>query len=110
MSAGGGSFGELGSLLKQAQQMQRDLDKVRAELRERTVQGTAGGGMVQVEVTGDRRVTRIDIAPEVVAEGDKAQIEELVLAALRDGIGKAARLAEETMGKVTGGVNLPGLF
>jgi hypothetical protein len=105
-----GSFGELGSLLKQAQQMQRDLDKARAELRERSVEGLAGGGLVKVLVTGDRQVTKVEIAPEALADRNKEELEELLLAALRDGIGKAKKLAEETMGRVTGGVNLPGLF
>jgi DNA-binding YbaB/EbfC family protein len=105
-----GSFGELGSLLKQAQKMQRDLDKVREELRSSVVEGTAGAGAVRVEVTGDRQVTKVEISAETLADCDKQEIEDLVLAALRDGIGRASKLAEETMGKVTGGVNLPGLF
>jgi hypothetical protein len=105
-----GSFGEMGSLLKQAQEMQRELDRVRAELRAKTLEGTAGGGVVKVWVTGDRQVTRVEISPEVFRERDKALLEDLVLAALRDGIGKATRLAEESLAKVTGGMNLPGLF
>ena len=105
-----GSFGEMGSLLKQAQQMQRDLDRVREELRTRTVEGTAGGGAVRVLVSGDRRIGKIEIADEVVAAGDRAALEDLVLAALRDGVDKAAAMAEEAMARVTGGVNLPGLF
>lgn len=105
-----GSFGEMGSLLKQAQEMQRELDRVRAELRARTFEGTAGGGVVKVWVTGDRQVTKVEIAPEVIKDGDKALIEELLLAALRDGIGRATRMAEESLAKVTGGMKLPGLF
>ncbi len=105
-----GSFGEMGSLLKQAQQMQRDLDRVREELRTRTVEGSAGGGAVRVLVTGDRQVAKVEIADEVVAAGDRAMVEDLVLAALRDGVAKAATMAEEAMARVTGGVNLPGLF
>ncbi len=104
------SFGELGSLLKAAQQMQRDLDKVREELKNTTVEGVAGGGAVRVLVTGDRQVTKIDLAPELFAKPDKGLIEDLLLAALRDGIGKASRMSSEQMGKVTGGINLPGLF
>jgi DNA-binding YbaB/EbfC family protein len=105
-----GSFGEMGSLLKQAQEMQRELDRVRNDLRTRTFEGSAGGGVVKIWVTGDRQVTKVEIAPEVVKDGDKALIEELVLAALRDGIGKATRMAEESLAKVTGGMKLPGLF
>ena len=105
-----GSFGEMGSLLKQAQEMQRELDRVRSELRAKLLEGSAGGGVVKVWVSGDRQVTRIEIAPELIKSGDKAMLEELVLAALRDGIGKATKLAEESLAKVTGGMNLPGLF
>ena len=105
-----GSFGDMGNLLKQAQHMQRELDRVREELRNTTVQGTAGGDAVRVEVTGDRRVTGLQISPEAVETGDVAALEDLVLAALRDGMGKAQKLAEESMGRVTGGMNRPGLF
>jgi hypothetical protein len=104
------NFGELGSLLKQAQKMQRDLDKAREELKSSTVEGMAGAGAVRVLVTGDRQVTEIEISDEALSTCDKEALEELILAALRDGIGRASKLAEETMGKVTGGVNLPGLF
>jgi len=105
-----GSFGEFGSLLKQAQKMQRELDRVREELRQTTCEGSAGGGAVRVLVTGDRQVTRVEISEEVLATGDKALIEDLVLSALRDGGEKAGQLAREAIAKVTGGVNLPGLY
>ena len=105
-----GSFGEFGSLLKQAQEMQRELDRVRAELRNTTCEGTAGGGAVRVRVTGDRQVTKVEISQELLEQGDKALLEDLILGALRDGTEKAGKLAREAMGKVTGGVNLPGLF
>ena len=103
-----GSFGELGSLLKQAQQMQRDLDKVREELRNITVEGSAQG--VRVLVAGDRQISKVEISDELMASGDRSVIEDLLLIALKDGVTKASKLAEEKMGKVTGGVNLPGLF
>lgn len=104
------SFGEFGSLLKQAQEMQRELDRVREELRNTTVEGSSGGGAVRVSVTGDRSVVAITIQPEVLAQSDKSLLEDLILSALRDGNARAARLAEERLGKVTGGVRLPGLF
>jgi hypothetical protein len=105
-----GSFGELGSLLKQAQQMQRDLDKVREELRARTVEGSAGGGAVKVTVTGDRQVTRVEISDAIARSGDRAMLEDLVLGALRDGLTKSAKMSAEAFGRVTGGLSLPGLF
>lgn len=104
------SFGEFGSLLKQAQEMQRELDRVREELRNTTVEGSAGGGAVKVSITGDRNVAAISIAPEALAQADKALLEDMILSALRDGNARAAKLAEERLGKVTGGVRLPGLF
>ncbi len=105
-----GSFGELGSLLKQAQEMQRALDKVRNELKSKSVEGSSGGGAVRVFVTGDRQVTKVEISDDALKSASKAELEELLLLALKDGIGKAGRMAEEALGKVTGGVNLPGLF
>lgn len=104
------SFGEFGSLLKQAQEMQRELDRVREELRNTKVTGTAGGGAVVVEVTGDRSVASIAISQEALDQADKALLEDLILSALRDGNARASKLAEERLGKVTGGVRLPGLF
>lgn len=105
-----GSFGDMGSLLKQAQQMQRELDRVREELKSRTVEGTAGGGAVRVLVSGDRSVTKVEIAQELLSRPDKALLEDLVLGALRDGHAKATRMSNEAMAKVTGGIQLPGLF
>jgi DNA-binding YbaB/EbfC family protein len=104
-----GPLGELGGLLKQAQQMQRDLDRAREQLAAITVEGSAGGGAVRVVVTGDRKVTKIEISDEALAQSDKEMLEDLILAAVRDGIEKASRLAEEALGKITGGLNLPGL-
>lgn len=105
-----GPMGEMSSLLKQAQQMQKDLDKARAELSVLEVEGTAGGGAVRITVTGDRMVKGVHISDEAFAARDKAMLEDLVQAALRDGLGRAHALAEERMGRVTGGVNLPGFF
>ena len=105
-----GAFGDMGSLLKQAQQMQRELDRVREELKTRTVEGTAGGGAARVTASGDRTVVKVELSAELLARPDKTLLEDLVLAATRDAQAKAARLAAEAMAKVTGGIQLPGLF
>ena len=105
-----GSFGDMGSLLKQAQQMQRELDRVREELKEAVVVGTAGGDAIRIEISGDRRVRAVEISPDVVAGGDVSTLEDLVLAAMRDALDKAEALAKESMGRVTGGMNLPGML
>lgn len=105
-----GSLGDMGSLLKQAQQMQRELDRVREELKTAVVEGTSGGGAVRVRVTGDKNVQEVRIAPEVVQGGDVEALEDMVLAALNDGLRKADDLANEARARITGGIDLPGIF
>jgi DNA-binding YbaB/EbfC family protein len=105
-----GAFGDMGNLLKQAQQMQRELDRAREELRSAKVEGSSGGGAVRAEVNGDGQVTRIHIRPEALEAKDASAMEALVLAAVRDGIDKAQALREERLSRLTGGLNLPGLL
>ena len=105
-----GSLGDMGNLLRQAQEMQRELDRVKEDLRNHTVEGTAGGGVVRIELTADRlEVRRVELAPEVLG-ADRGMLEDLVLTALRDALRKAEQHANESMSKITGGLNLPGLF
>jgi hypothetical protein len=105
-----GSFGEMGNLLKQAQEMTRQLDRAREELRTTIVTGTSGQGQVSVDATGEGLIVKISIKPELVTAGAAPRIEELVLAAAREAITKAHALREERLSRVTGGLNLPGLF
>lgn len=105
-----GSFGDMGNLLKQAQQMQRELDRAKDELQKTIVTGTAGGGVVRVDATGEGMVARVAIKPEAIASGDASMLEDLVLAATRDALSKAREMREERMGRVTGGLNLPGIL
>lgn len=104
-----GSFGEMGNLLKQAQQMQRELDRVRKELGLKQVEGSAGGGAVRVRVDGNGQVTELQIEDALVS-GDRGLLRDTILAAVRDGIQKANALRETEMSKVTSGLNLPGIF
>ncbi|MBL8862696.1 MAG: YbaB/EbfC family nucleoid-associated protein [Planctomycetes bacterium] len=101
-----GSFGEMGNLLKQAQEMQRQLERVREEVKTLRVVGRAGGDAVRVEVDGDGAVLRVWITPD--ASSDARLLEELVLAAARDAQGRAALERQARMGKVMGGLPLPG--
>jgi hypothetical protein len=105
-----GTFGEMGNLLKQAQQMQRELDRAREELSKARVEGSAGGGAVKVEVSGDGMVQKVSIKPEIVAQNDATMLEETVFAAIRDALQRATTLRDERMAKVTGGLNLPGIL
>jgi nucleoid-associated protein EbfC len=105
-----GTFGEMGNLLKQAQEMQRELDRAREELRNSRVDGTAGGGAVRVEVSGEGLVLKVHIKPDVVRTGEAPMLEDLMLAALRDGLARAHQMREERLARVTGGLNLPGIL
>jgi hypothetical protein len=105
-----GTFGDMGNLLKQAQEMHKQLEKAREELRKATVEGSAGGGVVRVVVNGEGMLTRITLQRELAASGDPSLIEAAVLAAVRDGLTKAAALREERLARISGGLSLPGLF
>ena len=101
-----GTFGEMGNLLQQAQQMQREIDRAREELKKARIEGSAGGG-VRVEVDGEGMIARVSIQPDATA--DVRLLEEMVLFALRDAQARAAKMRDERLGKVMGGLPLPGL-
>lgn len=98
------------SMMKQAQQMQNKMQQVQAELEEREVEATAGGGMVKVVVTGKKLVKSIEIKEEVVDPDDVEMLQDLVQAAVNEALEQAEQMVQEEMGKVTGGLNLGGLF
>ena len=105
-----GGMGNIGDLMKQAQRMQKDLSRVQDDLKERVVEGTAGGEMVKVLVNGASEIVAVKLAKEVVDPDDLEMLEDLILAAANQGIKKSKELAQSEMGKVTGGLDLPGLF
>ena len=94
-------------LMQQAQQMQQRMQEMQAALAARVVTGTAGGGMVSVEVDGQGTVRRVKIDPTVVNASDVEMLEDLVLVAMTEAQRKAKDVAAEEMGKLTGGLNLP---
>jgi DNA-binding YbaB/EbfC family protein len=96
--------------MKMIQQMQNRMMKIQEELEETIVQGTAGGGVVTVEVTGQREMKSIKIDPSAVDPEDVEMLEDLVLAAVTDAMDKAAKLNEEKMSALTGGMKIPGLM
>jgi DNA-binding YbaB/EbfC family protein len=95
-------------LMKQAQKMQNEVARVQEELKEKQVEGVAGGGMVRVQANGAQEIISISIDPEVIDPEDKEMLEDLVLAAVREALSAAQELASREMGKVTGGMGLPG--
>ncbi|GIW43648.1 MAG: nucleoid-associated protein, YbaB/EbfC family [Candidatus Binatia bacterium] len=101
-------IGSLGDIFAQAQELQKRLAKVQEEVAALTVQATAGGGMVTVEMNGKLEVIRVTIDPQVVASGDVEMLEDLVKAAVNQAIHKAQQAVAEEMRKVTGGLKIPG--
>jgi hypothetical protein len=100
----------MGELLKQAQQFQQKLTEIQQELGNRTVTGTAGGGMVTATFNGRSELTGIAIEREAVNPDDIELLQDLVASAVNDGLVKAKELGKAEMGKLTGGMNIPGLF
>jgi nucleoid-associated protein EbfC len=104
------SVGGMGNLLKQAQEMQARMAKIQEELGQKTVQGSAGGGMVQVTINGQFNLTALQIEPSVIKADEKEMLEDLILAAVNDGMRKAREMASAEMAKLTGGFKIPGLM
>ena len=104
------SVGGMGNLLKQAQEMQARMAKIQEELGQKTVQGSAGGGMVQVTVNGQFNLTEVKIEASVINADEKEMLEDLILAAVNDGMRRARDLVSTEMSKITGGFKIPGLM
>ncbi len=102
----------LGNMMRQAQQMQKRMAQVQEELASKTVEATAGGGMVRCVVTGKQEVRSLTIEREVVDPDDVEMLQDLVLAAVNEGIKKSQEMVSEEVGRIAGGMglNLPGLF
>lgn len=104
-----GFGGDMGSLLKQAQEMQRRVQEAERALAERVVEGSAGGGAVKVSLSGTLDVKAVAIRKDVVDPGEVDALEDLVTAAMRQAVRAALELKATEMAKVTGGMNLPGM-
>lgn len=102
--------GNMNNMMKQVQKMQQDMANLQAELEEKEVEATAGGGAVKVIATGKKTILSIKIDPEVIDEDDIEMLEDLVLAAVNEAIAKAEEMVNSEMGKITGGMNIPGLM
>ena len=99
----------MGSLLKQAQKIQAEMARVQEELSHKTVEASAGGGMVTVVANGKHEIISIKIDPEVVKLEDMEMLQDLVVAAVNEALKKAQEMIAQEMGKITGGLNIPGL-
>ncbi len=100
----------LGDLMKQAQAMQEKIAKLQAEAANKTVEGSAGGGMVVVTANGRQEIVKIKIAPEVINPQDPEMLQDLVTAAANDALRRSRELMTDELKGLTGGLPIPGLF
>ena len=105
----GGMPGNMNNLMKQAQKMQRQMEEAQKELEEKEITAAAGGGAVEVTVSGKREITKVKLSEEVVDPDDIEMLEDLVAAAVNATVKQVDETAEAEMGKLTGGMNIPGL-
>jgi nucleoid-associated protein EbfC len=103
-------MGNMGGMMKQVQKMQKDMAKLQGELEEKEVEITAGGGAVKVIANGKKELVAIEIDKDVVDPDDVEMLQDLVLAATNEALRKAEKMVSEEMQKITGGMNIPGLF
>jgi len=100
----------MGDMLRQAQMMQKKMQEIQEDMGKRTVEATAGGGMVTVVATGSQDIVSIAIDKTVVDPGDVEMLQDLVLAAVNDALKKAREMQQSEMAALTGGLKIPGMF
>jgi len=103
------NFGNMGQMMKQVQKMQKEISRLQQQLEERTVEATAGGGVVKVTVNGKQEVLEVELAPEVVDPEDIEMLQDLIIAATNEALREAQDMVNREMAKITGGLNIPGL-
>ncbi|HLT57980.1 MAG TPA: YbaB/EbfC family nucleoid-associated protein [Limnochordales bacterium] len=99
----------MAKMMRQVQKMQQEMARVQEELGSKTVEASAGGGMVSVVANGHQEIVSLRIEPEAVDPEDVEMLQDMVLAAVNEALRQARELAAQEMAKVTGGLNLPGL-
>ena len=104
----GGMPGNMNNLMKQAQRMQRQMEEAQKEFETKEFKAAAGGGAVEVTVSGKKEVVSVKLAEEVVDPDDIEMLQDLIVAAANDAINNAQKLSEERMGALTKGMKLPG--
>jgi len=96
--------------MKQAQKVQQKMKEVQESLGDEKVEASSGGGMVNVVINGRQEIISIKIEPEIVKEGDLEMLEDLIMAAVNEGIKKSQSMVQEKLSAITGGLNIPGMF
>ncbi len=101
---GGAMPGNMNNLMKQAQRMQRQMEESQKELEEKEITAAAGGGAVEVTISGKKEITKVKLSPEVVDPDDIEMLEDLIMAAANEAIRQIEELSQESMAKITGGL------
>ncbi len=107
---GMGMGGNMQQLARQAQKLQQQMTEKQAELEAREFEASAGGGMVTAKVTGKKQLVALEIKPEAVDPDDVELLQDMVVAAINEALRQADETVEREMGKLTGGLGIPGLF
>lgn len=100
----------MGNMMKQAQKLQEKMVKLQEELAEKTIEASAGGGMIKVVANGRQQIVSIQIEKEVVDPEDVEMLQDLIMAAVNDALTKSQEMVSGEMGKLTGGMKIPGLM
>ena len=100
----------MGNMMKQAQKLQAQMQKLQEELAEKTVETSSGGGMIRVTASGKQQIVSIQIEKEVVDPDDVEMLQDLILAAVNDALTQSQEMVSGEMSKLTGGLNIPGLM
>ena len=100
----GGMPGNMNNIMKQAQKMQKQMEETTKELQEKEVTSSAGGGVVEVTVSGNREVTKVKIDPEAVDPDDVEMLEDLIMAATNEALRQIEEISAQSMSKITGGL------
>ncbi|MCW7752723.1 YbaB/EbfC family nucleoid-associated protein [Desulfobotulus sp. H1] len=103
-------MGNMGQMMKQAQKLQQQMEKMQAEMADKTVETSAGGGMVRVVANGKQQILSIHVEKEVVDPEDIEMLQDLLIAAVNDALQKSQEMMSSAMGQLTGGMKIPGLF
>jgi len=101
---------DMNEIMRQAQQMQQKMSQVQSELASKTVTASVGGGMVSVTLNGRNELLSLHIEKEVIRPEDRTMLQDLIISAVNEGIRKSRDMAQAEMRRITGGINIPGIF
>ncbi|MEE0866822.1 MAG: YbaB/EbfC family nucleoid-associated protein [Clostridia bacterium] len=105
-----GGMGNMNSMIKQAQKMQEEMLKAQEALSEQEIEASVGGGAVSVKINGKKEIIELKLAPEAVDPEDVEMLEDMIMSAINEALRKADEAAAGSLSKITGGMNIPGLF